>query len=39
MSSFIPAVSSQDERGGDKGPGGKRSLLSAVLLSLVSSLS
>ena len=30
MSSYIPAVSSQDERGRDKGPGGKRSLLSAV---------
>ena len=30
MSSYIPAVSSQDERVGDKGPGGKRSLLSAV---------
>ena len=30
VSSYIPAVSSQDERVGDKGPGGKRSLLSAV---------
>ena len=30
VSSYILAVSSQDERVGDKGPGGKRSLLSAV---------
>ena len=38
MSSYILAETSQDERVGDKGPGGGRSLLSAVLLSLVSSL-
>ena len=30
MSSYILAETSQDERVGDKGPGGKKSLLSAV---------